>query len=304
MGFDTADDAAVYKITDDIALIETVDIFPPVVDDPYEYGQIAAANSLSDVYAMGGVPKLAMNVLCIPEDLDPKVVNDIMQGGYAKVQEAGAIICGGHTIKDNEPKYGLCVSGFVHPEKVIANSTAHKGDVLIVTKAVGTGILNNAVKADLITPDSVKTLAASMAQLNRRPAEIMSDFHVSACTDITGFGLLGHTYEMAEGSGMNIVLDHTKIPALPEALDMARMGVVPAGAYKNRKWIGPNVSIMEDVPLEYSDLLFDPQTSGGLLITVPEEESQELLRRLKDEIQAAEIIGYVSGPACPPVTVI
>ena len=132
----------------------------------------------------------------------------------------------------------------------------------------------------------------------------MSDFHVSACTDITGFGLLGHTYEMAEGSGMNIVLDHTKIPALPEALDMARMGVVPAGAYKNRKWIGPNVSIMEDVPLEYSDLLFDPQTSGGLLITVPEEESQELLRRLKDEIPAAEIIGYVSGPACPPVTVI
>ena len=133
MGFDTADDAAVYKITDDIALIETVDIFPPVVDDPYEYGQIAAANSLSDVYAMGGVPKLAMNVLCIPEDLDPKVVNDIMQGGYAKVQEAGAIICGGHTIKDNEPKYGLCVSGFVHPEKVIANSTAHKGDVLILS---------------------------------------------------------------------------------------------------------------------------------------------------------------------------
>ena len=184
VGFDTSDDAAVYKIDDNTALIQTVDIFPPVVDDPYSYGQIAAANSLSDVYAMGGKPKLAMNVLCMPEDLDKEIILEILQGGYSKCKEADTIICGGHTIKDAEPKYGLCVSGFVHPDKILKNSTVKEGDVLILTKALGTGILNTAIKADLLEPATEKALIESMATLNKDAALALNDFSISGCTDV------------------------------------------------------------------------------------------------------------------------
>ena len=295
VGFDTSDDAAVYKIDDDTALIQTVDIFPPVVDDPYLYGQIAAANSLSDVYAMGGKPKLAMNILCMPEDMEKSVLLDVLQGGYSKCKEASAIICGGHTIKDNEPKYGLCVSGFVHPGHILKNSSAAEGDVLILTKALGTGILNTALKAELITAESEKALCYSMAMLNKTAAEIMTDFHVSGCTDVTGFGLMGHAHEMASGSSMTIVLESSHLPILPQALEMAEMGIVPKGAYNNRNWIGCSVASSRKVPLAITDIMFDPQTSGGLLISVPEKESQQLLMRLKDSIPAVEIVGYVKA---------
>lgn len=293
VGFDTSDDAAVYKIDDNTALIQTVDIFPPVVDDPYLYGQIAAANSLSDVYAMGGRPKLALNILCMPETMEKSVLLDVLQGGYSKCKEASAIICGGHTIKDNEPKYGLCVSGFVHPEQILKNSSSAEGDVLILTKALGTGILNTALKAELISAESEKALCDSMSMLNKTAAEIMADFPVSGCTDITGFGLMGHAHEMASGSNMTIVLESSRLPLLPQALEMAEMGIVPKGAYNNRNWIGCSVSASRKVPLAITDIMFDPQTSGGLLIAVAEKEGEKLLRRLKDSIPSAEIVGYV-----------
>jgi len=293
VGFDTSDDAAVYKIDDNTALIQTVDIFPPVVDDPYSYGQIAAANSLSDVYAMGGKPKLAMNVLCMPEDLDKEIILDILQGGYSKCKEADAIICGGHTIKDNEPKYGLCVSGFVHPDKILKNSTVKEGDVLILTKALGTGILNTAIKADLLSRDTEKALISSMASLNKDAAIAMESFSVSGCTDITGFGLMGHANEMGSGSGRTIVIESSKVPLLPQAYEMAEMGIVPKGAYNNRNWTSCSVGFSEDVSLAMSDVLFDPQTSGGLLISLPENDALKLISILKDTIPVAEIIGYV-----------
>lgn len=295
VGFDTSDDAAVYKIDDSTALIQTVDIFPPVVDDPYSYGQIAAANSLSDVYAMGGRPKLAMNILCMPEDLDKKIVLEILQGGYSKCNEAGAIVCGGHTIKDNEPKYGLCVSGFVNPEKVLKNSTVKEGDVLILTKALGTGILNTAMKADLLSSDAQRALIDSMASLNKTAAELMEDFTVNSCTDITGFGLMGHAGEMASGSGKTIVIDSSKVPLLPQAYEMAEMGIVPKGAYNNRRWVSCSAGFAENVTLAMSDVLFDPQTSGGLLISLPEKDALKLLSVLRDSIPAAEIIGYAEN---------
>lgn len=292
VGFDTSDDAAVYKIDDNNALIQTVDIFPPVVDDPYSYGQIAAANSLSDVYAMGGKPKLAMNILCMPEDLDKEVILEILQGGYSKCKEADTIICGGHTIKDKEPKYGLCVSGFVHPNKILQNSTIKDGDVLILTKAIGTGILNTAIKADLLESSTEKALTASMAALNKAAAEAAEGFSISSCTDITGFGLIGHAKEMAEGSNKTIVIESDKVPLLPQALEMATMGIVPAGAYNNRSWTGCSAGFGDKVSLAMSDVLFDPQTSGGLLISLPEREAPKLLAKLKSTVPVAEIIGY------------
>lgn len=297
-------------------MIQTVDIFPPVVDDPYSYGQIAAANSLSDVYAMGGKPKLAMNILCIPEDLDPEITKAILQGGYSKAAEAGAIICGGHTIKDKEPKYGLCVSGFVHPDHILTNSSARPGDVLVLTKAIGTGILNTAIKADLLDADTIAALTESMASLNKAAAAAMEGLPVHSCTDITGFGLLGHVYEMAHGSGTTFVLDSSKIPFLPQALEMAEMGIVPAGAYNNRHWISCSAAFAPGVPLAVEDALFDPQTSGGLLIAIAPEYAPALMNRLQEEAAKAEnrtpygsclqaaVIGYVKEKDGPSVQVV
>ena len=293
VGFDTSDDAAVFKISDDLALIQTVDIFPPIVDDPFDYGRIAAANALSDVYAMGGKPRLAMNVLCIPEDLDQEITLDILRGGQDRCREAGAVICGGHTIKDNEPKYGLCVSGFVSPSKVMKNSSAKEGDILILTKALGTGILSTAMKADLPSPETTKAVVESMATLNKKAAELMVKYPVNACTDVTGFGLVGHSFEMASSSGLTITLDSSALPLLPEALDMARMGIIPAGAYGNRNWIDCGATVEGDVELALTDVMYDPQTSGGLLISVPEKEGLKLFRELKDSIPVSAIVGHV-----------
>lgn len=283
-----------YKINDSTAIIQTVDIFPPIVDDPYEYGQIAAANALSDIYAMGGSPKLAMNILCIPEDLSKEVVREIMQGGYEKVAEADAMITGGHTLKDSEPKYGLSVTGFAHPSEILTNSNAAPGDLLILTKPLGTGILTTAIKAGLLGDGDYREMINSMKTLNKYAAEVMKGFPVNSCTDVTGFGLMGHAFEMACGSGCTIRLDTAGIPMLKKAVEMAAMGIVPAGAYSNRSYLGEQVLIKNTVPLAVSDVLFDPQTAGGLLISLPEKEGWKLLAALRDTIPVAEMIGLVS----------
>lgn len=294
VGFDTSDDAAVFRINQDIAIIQTVDIFPPIVDDPYTYGKIAAANALSDVYAMGGRPKLAMNIFCFPEDLPKSAVTAILQGGYEKVIEADALICGGHTIQDPVPKYGLSVTGFIHPDKILRNNSLRQGDILILTKALGTGIMTTAEKGGLLNDSQRKDMCLSMETLNRYAAEYIELCPaVHACTDVTGFGLLGHAFEMASGSGLTITLDSGSIPALAGALEYAPMGLVPVGAYKNRQYLNDLVTISPTVNEAVSDLMFDPQTSGGLLISVSEKEGRELIKRMNEKIPAAKIIGYV-----------
>lgn len=296
VGFDTSDDAAVYRLNDETALIQTVDIFPPVVDDPYCYGKIAAANSLSDVYAMGGRPKLAMNIFCFPEDLPKDTVRAILQGGYEKVQEAGAIICGGHTIVDPVPKYGLSVTGFVHPDRVLRNNSVAPGDLLILTKALGTGVLTLSEKAAFLSGNQRDALFLSMETLNRYAAEAMSEFlGVHACTDVTGFGLLGHAFEMSDKSGCSLFLDASSVPVLDGAREFAAMGLVPEGAYRNRGYLDDLVSFDSGVKDDVADLLFDPQTSGGLLIAVSEKDGERLLDRLKEKVPEARIVGYAES---------
>ncbi len=295
VGFDTSDDAAVYRISDDNAIIQSVDIFPPVVDDPYDYGAIAASNALSDIYAMGGKPKLAMNILCVPADLDKSIVEEILRGGYDKVKEAGAIVCGGHSIKDKEPKYGLSVTGFVHPDKVLKNVGLKENDVLILTKPLGTGILNTAAKAGLISDSSVQALVDSMKELNSYAAEVMNKYDVHCCTDITGFGLLGHTFEMAHGSRMCVEILSENVGMLPEARDMASMGIIPQGAYANRSWLSCAVKVHDNVPLDLADVLFDPQTSGGLLFAIPSAQADECLTELTTKGIHSSVIGHVTG---------
>lgn len=292
MGYDTADDAAVYQISEDVAIIETVDFFPPMVDDPYVFGQVAAANALSDVYAMGGEPRLALNLLCYPSDkLSPAHVGAILAGGAGKVAEAGALLCGGHTIEDKEPKYGLCVTGFVHPRKMLSNASAQVGDRLILTKALGSGILNTAAKAGLLGEGPYAALVETMTALNAAAARAMQPYAVHACTDVTGFGLAGHALEMAEGSGLCVQLYARELPLLPDAADFAAMGIVPAGAYRNRKRAEGKAAIAPDVPLNISDILFDPQTSGGLLISVAEADAAALLEDIQTHCPDARIVG-------------
>lgn len=292
VGFETSDDASVYKVSDELALIQTVDIFPPVVDDPYQYGQIAAANALSDVYAMGGEPKLALNIFCFPDDQPKEIAGEILCGGYEKAAEAGAVITGGHTIKDREPKYGLSVTGFIRPEDILTNGNTKAGDVLILTKPLGTGILTTAAKADLLDEQTHSELIEAMSLLNKYAAEVMRRFNVHSCTDVTGFGLLGHAYEMAAAAGCAIVIDSKSVPVFTAAVDLAEEGIIPAGAYNNRKFLDGNVSVHGNVELSAEDILYDPQTSGGLLIALPEEDGEKLLRELKNVTGTAALVGY------------
>ena len=294
VGLDTSDDAAVYKINDDLALIQTLDFFTPVVDDPYTFGQIAASNSLSDIYAMGGEPKLAMNIVCFPNCLNPDVLAEILKGGYDKVAEAGAITVGGHTVEDDEPKYGLSVSGFVHPDKVLANNNAKPGDVLVLTKPLGLGIINTVIKGQLADEETYNEAVLVMTTLNKYAKEAIDRSEgVNSLTDITGFGLLGHALEMAEGSSVSMIIDHKKVPTVLNAIEYAKMGLVPAGAYDNRNHIGDKAYINEGVPEEMKDILYDPQTSGGLLISIPEDKVDILLRELKDTPTGFAIVGKV-----------
>ena len=266
VGIETSDDAAIYKVTDDIAMIQTVDFFTPIVDDPYMFGQIAAANSLSDVWAMGGEPAVALNIVGFPNCLDPAILGDILAGGADKVKEAGAVLVGGHSVQDDEPKYGLCVSGFVHPQRIFKNYGCRPGDVLVLTKQIGSGIVNTAVKAEMASPSAIRETQTVMASLNKKAKKVAERYHVSACTDITGFGLLGHCVEMAEASEVTFELRVRDIAYMEDAIDYAKMGLVPAGAYKNR---GYSMNKVETGGVEehYIDLLYDPQTSGGLLLS-------------------------------------
>ena len=293
VGFDESDDAAVYRVSDEVAMVQTVDFFPPVVDDPYTFGQIAAANALSDVYAMGGVPRLAMNLLAFPSCLPLEAVGDILAGGASKVAEAGAVIAGGHSIEDPEPKYGLCVTGLVHPDRVLTNSGAVVGDILVLTKPLGTGILTTAAKAELLDETAYREMVEVMTTLNRAAAEAAVPLNPNACTDITGFGLMGHAKELAEGSGLTVELWPNRVPILPKALELARDGIIPAGAYRNLDFAGPEVETAGAFPQEVLDCLYDPQTGGGLLLSIPESRVEELLRRLSDGGVAAAAVGMV-----------
>jgi len=258
-------------------MIQTLDFFTPVVDDPYMFGQIAAANSLSDVYAMGGEPKVALNIVCFPNCLDPEILGEILRGGADKVLEAGAVLVGGHSVQDDEPKYGLSVTGFVHPEKIYKNYGCQSGDVLVLTKQIGSGVINTAVKAQMASEAAAQEAALVMASLNRKAKETVENYTVHACTDVTGFGLLGHCTEMAQASDVTLEIYPEQIAYLEEAADYARMGLVPAGAYKNREFAEPYLDA-GDVEEVYLDLLSDPQTSGGLLVSVPEEELDGLMK--------------------------
>lgn len=293
VGFDKSDDASVYQISEDLALVQTVDFFPPIADDPYLFGQIAATNALSDVYAMGGEPKLALNLLCIPESMPKEAVHQLLRGGYDKVYEAGAIITGGHSILDPEPKYGLAVTGFVHPEKMLTNSGAKPGDVLLLTKPIGIGVLTTGAKAELTTPEAMELAYRLMTTLNKSARDAMIRYRVHACTDVTGFGLLGHAFEMAQGSDVRLDLEVDGVDLIPEALELARMGILPAGMYRNRHFAEAGVD-SGDVELARQDLLYDPQTAGGLLISVAAEDAPALLRDLQGAVPSAQRIGTVA----------
>ena len=294
VGFDKSDDASVYKISDELALVQTVDFFPPIADDPYLFGQIAATNALSDVYAMGGEPKLCLNIMAVPEDMPKEDVHDILRGGYDKVYEAGALITGGHSILDEEPKYGLAVTGFVHPGKMLTNSAARPGDVLVLTKPIGIGVLTSAGKADLLTKETVDFMNRMMTTLNKTARDVMVRYRVHACTDVTGFGLMGHGFEMAQGSGCTVHIQSGNVPFHPEAWDLAAMGLIPAGAYRNRDYAEKGVTVRGNVSRTMQDLLYDPQTSGGLLMAVDPADAEACLRELRDAIPAASQVGYVT----------
>jgi len=294
---ESLDDAGVYLLSDDLAIIQTVDFFTPIVDDPYIFGQIATANALSDVYTMGGRPLTAMNIVCFPtQSLDINILKDILRGGLDKMTEAQVVLIGGHSIDDTELKYGLSVTGTVHPKKLITNSGAKPGDKLILTKPLGTGIINTAVKAGAANDSTVAKVTQSMATLNTKAAMLMLETGVSACTDITGFGLLGHAIQLAQSSQVGIDIDTTSIPRFSEADDFARQGFCPGGLHRNRDFYSPSIKFADKIPVHMQDILFDPQTSGGLLISLSGNRAKPLLDRLHQaDIKEAALIGEITG---------
>jgi selenide,water dikinase len=299
VGLDRADDAGVYKISDDLALIQTVDFFTPIVDDPYAFGQIAASSALSDVYAMGGTPKTAMNLVAFPiKEMDLSVLRQILQGGIDKLAEADVVLIGGHNIEDKELKCGLSVTGIVHPARVVTKKNLRPGDRLVLTKPLGTGIVNTAVKAGLASIELTDKVTRLMAALNREAAGIMLNFEISACTDVTGFGLLGHLAEMVCGSGRGVRIFAKQVPVVTEALEFASMGLIPAGAQKNREFRESMLAFAKTVERSLQDVLVDPQTSGGLLIGVSANQATELINALKNAgiVDAAQIGETLSGP--------
>lgn len=294
VGTETADDAGVFQLDEHTALVQTVDFFTPVVDDPFTFGQIAAANSLSDVYAMGGTPITALNIVGFPFcTLSGDVLAQILAGGQSKAVEAGVAIIGGHTIQDKEPKYGLSVTGLISPREIYTNRKAEIGDYLVLTKSIGTGVVATAEKAGMASAQALAEAVANMTMLNRYAAEAMCRVGCHSCTDITGFGLIGHTYEMAAGSNVAIRLYAREVPLIAEAAEYASMGLVPAGAYANRGAMEEYVTWGENIPQEIRDLFYDPQTSGGLLIAVPPEKVDKLLALLQEKGSVAAVVGQV-----------
>lgn len=299
-GMERYEDAGVYKLSDGLAIIETVDFFTPIVDDPYSFGQIAAANALSDVYAMGGRPLVALNIVCFPtRTMDISILREILAGGLEKMREAEVILVGGHSVEDQELKYGLSVTGVIDPTRVVRNTGARVGDRLILTKPLGVGLISTALKGGLVDDEVVSKATRCMAALNKKASELMMAVDVHACTDVTGFGLLGHACEMIEGTDTGVVIYRDRVPFFPEARELAEMGLVPGGTYRNREFRSDMVDIGRDVPDWLVDILFDPQTSGGLLISVPESQAESLLNTMHAEgLEEAAIVGeVVASPA-------
>jgi selenide,water dikinase len=296
VGFDTADDAGVYKLTPELALVQTVDFFTPIVDDPYTFGAIAAANSLSDVYAMGGKPISALSMLAYPANGDLDDLEEILKGGANKIHESGCVILGGHSVADEEVKFGYSVTGTVHPQRIKTNSGAQAGDALVFTKRIGTGVITTALKREIASDAHLQAAIESMLTLNRRACEAMLAFEVHGCTDVTGFGLIGHAREMALGSNVTIEIDVGAVRFLPGALDYARQGAIPGGLKNNREFASCAVEILREIPPEIENLLYDPQTSGGLLISLPVGDAVQLERELPDAYRIGRVLPKGAKP--------
>jgi selenide,water dikinase len=294
VGLEVSDDAAVYKINDELAVIQTLDFFPPVVDDPYDYGAIAAANSMSDVYAMGGQVVLALNICGFPADMPPDIISEILRGGAEKVAEAGGVLAGGHTTEDKEPKYGLTVMGMIHPDRILTKAGAQPGDTLVLTKPLGVGIITTALKGDAAQADHVAAAVGSMKQLNRKAAQLVQEIGANASTDITGFGMLGHGYEMAEKSGVRLRFHMDQLPYLPGAVRYAEDWLFPGGSHKNQAFYEPHVRWAAGISEEIQLLLFTPETSGGLLVAVPSQRLETLTARFAEEEQPCWVVGEVT----------
>ncbi|MBO2942712.1 selenide, water dikinase SelD [Paenibacillus sp. F411] len=294
VGLDTSDDAGVYRLSDELAIVQTVDFFTPIVDDPYSFGQIAAANAISDIYAMGGTPLTALNIVAFPiSTLDKSILSDILRGAGDKLKEAGITLVGGHSIDDKEPKFGLAVTGTIHPGKVRTNAGAKPGDKLVLTKPIGVGILSSSIKKDLLSKEEVERLTAVMSQLNKTAAEVMAHFTVHACTDVTGFGLMGHALEMAKGSGTGITITKSHVPLLPRVRELAEAGVIPGGTKNNHEHVKGDVDFPDEMDQIDRWILCDAVTSGGLLISVQGDEADQLLQQLKERGLEAAVIGRV-----------
>jgi len=296
----------VYRLSDEIAFISTVDFITPPVDDPYWFGQIAAANSLSDVYAMGGRPLTALNLVMFPpKKLDKSILKEILHGGNDKVIEAGASMAGGHSVDDNEPKYGLAVTGIIHPDKILTNCGVREGDALILTKPLGTGVLFNACRSKRLSFKDLEVILPQVAALNRKALDVAVSFDIHACTDITGFGIVGHSLEMATGSGVRINLFYNKLPFYPHALEMYRKGETTGSNKANRKISEGRLEIVTEMSREQTELLFDPQTSGGLLLSIPESQAEHLVNELKTAgVETAAIIGNATSSPTPGVRIL
>jgi len=296
VGLDTSDDAGVYKLTDELALVQTLDFFTPIVDDPYTFGQIAAANAISDIYAMGGKPLTVLNIVAFPiSTLDKRILSEILRGAGDKVQEAGATLVGGHSIDDKEPKFGLAVTGLVHPDRVRTNAGARAGDKLILTKPIGVGIMTTSIKKDQLTADEIERVARVMSTLNKTAAETMEAYDVHACTDVTGFGLMGHALEMAKGSGKEIVIRKGDVPVLPRVRELAENGFVPGGTKNNYAHVEPDIEFPDELDQTDRYILCDAVTSGGLLIAVGPDEADALLADLLERGVEAAMIGEVTN---------
>lgn len=302
VGFDSADDAAVYQLTEDLAIVQTLDFFPPMVEDPYVFGQIAAANALSDLYAMGATVKTALNIVCFPEAMDLNILGKILQGGNDKVMEAGGILVGGHSITDQDVKYGLSVTGTIHPKKILKNNTPRPGDRLILTKPLGVGIIATAQRMGQCAPEAMADAIRSMTTLNKYAAEALANYPVHACTDVTGFGFLGHLREML-GPNMGAVVDSLRVPHIPQARRYANQFLYTAAGQRNRNFLEAGVEF-RGVPFAMEEILYDPQTSGGLLVSLPESHATDALKSIEALGLACGLVGTVTGPEESKIVVV
>jgi selenide,water dikinase len=295
VGYDSRDDAAVYKLSDDIAFVQTLDFFPPMLDDPYTFGKVAATNALSDIYAMGGEVKTALNIVCFPESMDLNVLGEIMRGGSEKVIEAGGVLAGGHSIADSDVKYGLSVTGVVNPKHIFQNNTGHIGDILILTKKLGVGIICTANRVGEASESAMNVAIKSMTTLNKYAAEICKKYEVHACTDVTGFSFLGHLHEMMDEGRISCCVHSNRVPVFKEALSYADEFLLTAAGQRNRNFVGKHICF-ENIAFAMEEVLFDPQTSGGLLVAVAVNDADKLLNELKESGLPAEIVGEITEP--------